>query len=49
MTALELAGHRRTLDGPGRLLKEMVKRGLREEDLRAAARLVMVLNEAAKQ
>jgi len=45
--ASQLADHRRTLDGLGRLLRELVKRGLREEHLPAALALVMVLNEEA--
>ena len=45
--ASQVADHRRTLDGPGRLLRELVKRGLREEHLPAALALVMVLNEEA--
>jgi len=45
--ASQFADRRRALDGPGRLLRELVKRGLPEEYLRAAALLVAVLDEEA--
>jgi hypothetical protein len=40
---------RRTLDGPGRLLKELIKRGLPEEHLRAAVALVVALDKEARR
>jgi hypothetical protein len=45
--ASQLADHRRALGGPGRLLRELVRRGLPEEHLRAAATLVILLDEEA--
>jgi hypothetical protein len=48
--AADLADHRRALEvtgGAGRLLRELVRRGLREEHVRTAAMLVLELDAGA--